>query len=390
MTSDAHKSARRGLDFDDLQSTRAYKGMQVYGRSKLANILFTTELARRLAGTGVTANCCHPGVVATGFARDGDTSGVLAFGIKLIKPFVLTPEKGARTSVYLASSPDVADVSGRYFVKCKEAEPTAAARDPEAAARLWAASEELVAGRRLTELNQASPQVGPGARPTCHPEPDRHLRPKVSAMQASQVGTTAGREGGMAIPNGAGLPDAERDVLRVVGRSWGWVLFFGIVTLVLGILVALRPESSIYFFAFVLGIWLFVSGLFRVVVAIADDDDTGGMRWLIAILGVLSVIIGILFLRHTDETLTSLAFLIGLFWVVGGMIEFFTAYGDRSMDARGFRVVMGLLAIAAGVLTLVWPGITLVVLAVVIGAWLAIYGLLEIAVSFQLRRLAKV
>jgi uncharacterized membrane protein HdeD (DUF308 family) len=193
----------------------------------------------------------------------------------------------------------------------------------------------------------------------------------------------------MAIPNGADLSDTERDVLRVVGRSWGWVLFFGIVTLVLGVLVALRPESSIYFFAFVLGIWLFVSGLFRVVVAIADDDDTGGMRWLVAILGVLSVIIGILFLRHTDETLTSLAFLIGLFWVVGGMIEFFTAYGDRSMDARGFRVVMGLLAIAAGVLTLVWPGITLVVLAVVIGAWLAIYGLLEIAVSFQLRRLAK-
>jgi uncharacterized membrane protein HdeD (DUF308 family) len=194
----------------------------------------------------------------------------------------------------------------------------------------------------------------------------------------------------MAIPNGADLSDTERDVLRVVGRSWAWVFFFGIVTLVLGVLVALRPESSIYFFAFVLGIWLFVSGLFRIVVAIADDDDTGGMRWLVAILGVLSVIIGILFLRHTDETLTSLAFLIGLFWVVGGMIEFFTAYGDRSMDARGFRVVMGLLAIAAGVVTLVWPGITLVVLAVVIGAWLAIYGLFEIAVSFQLRRLAKV
>jgi NAD(P)-dependent dehydrogenase (short-subunit alcohol dehydrogenase family) len=145
LTSDAHKSARRGLDFDDLQSSRSYKGMQVYGRSKLANILFTTELARRLAGTGVTANCCHPGVVATGFGRDGDTTGVFAFGVKVIKPFVLTPEKGARTSVYLATSPEVADVSGRYFVKCKEAQPTAAARDPEAAARLWAASEELVA-----------------------------------------------------------------------------------------------------------------------------------------------------------------------------------------------------------------------------------------------------
>ena len=105
---------------------------------------------------------------------------------------------------------------------------------------------------------------------------------------------------------------------------------------------------------------------------------------------MLSVIIGILFLRHTDETLTSLAFLIGLFWVVGGMIEFFTAYGDRGSDARWFRVVMGILAIAAGIVTLVWPGITLLALAVVIGVWLAIYGLLEIAVSFQLRRLAKV
>ncbi len=145
VTSDAHKSARRGLDFDDLQSERGYRGMQAYGRSKLANILFTTELARRLAGSGVTANCAHPGVVATGFGRDGDTKGVFAFGLKLIKPFVLTPEKGARTSVYLASSPEVAGVTGKYFVKCAEASPSAAAQDADAAARLWAVSDELVA-----------------------------------------------------------------------------------------------------------------------------------------------------------------------------------------------------------------------------------------------------
>ena len=145
LTSDAHQSAKRGLDFDDLQSTHGYRGIRTYGRSKLANILFTTELARRLAGTGVTANCCHPGVVATGFARDGDASGILAFGVKVIKPFVLTPEQGARTSVYLASSPEVADTTGRYFVKCKEKAPSAAAQDAEAAARLWTVSEELVA-----------------------------------------------------------------------------------------------------------------------------------------------------------------------------------------------------------------------------------------------------
>lgn len=193
----------------------------------------------------------------------------------------------------------------------------------------------------------------------------------------------------MAIPGDENLSQQERDVLRIVGRSWGWVLFFGLVTLVLGVLVALRPEDTIYFFAFVIGIWLFVAGLFRIVVAIADDEDTGGTRWLMAILGVLSVIIGILFLRHTDETLTSLAFLIGLFWVVGGLIEFFTAYSDQSSDARWLRVGMSVLAFAAGIVTLVWPGITLLALAVVIGLWLVIYGILEIALSMQLRRLAK-
>jgi NAD(P)-dependent dehydrogenase (short-subunit alcohol dehydrogenase family) len=144
VASTAHRSARRGLDFDDLQSDRHYAGMRAYSRSKLANILFSNELARRLAGSGVTANSLHPGTVATGFARDDDASGLLAFGVKVIKPFILTPEKGARTSVYLASSPDVADVSGRYFIKCRPREPSAAARDEDAAARLWAVSEELV------------------------------------------------------------------------------------------------------------------------------------------------------------------------------------------------------------------------------------------------------
>ena len=111
VASTAHKGARKGLDFDDLQSTRSYRGMQVYSKSKLANIYFTTELARRLEGTGVTVNCLHPGTVATGYARDGDASGVLAFGVKVIKPFVLSAAQGARTSIYLASSPEVATVS---------------------------------------------------------------------------------------------------------------------------------------------------------------------------------------------------------------------------------------------------------------------------------------
>jgi NAD(P)-dependent dehydrogenase (short-subunit alcohol dehydrogenase family) len=144
VASTAHRSARRGLDFEDLQSQRHYAGMQAYSRSKLANILFTNELARRLSGTGVTANSVHPGTVASGFARDDDASGFLAFGIKVIKPFILTPEKGARTSVYVASSPALEGMSGQYFAKCRPKAPSAAARDSTAAALLWSVSEQLV------------------------------------------------------------------------------------------------------------------------------------------------------------------------------------------------------------------------------------------------------
>jgi retinol dehydrogenase-12 len=147
VASTAHKGAGKGLDFADLQSTRRYSGMQVYSKSKLANIYFTTELARRLEGTGVTVNCLHPGTVATGYGRDGDSSGVLAFGLKVIKPFILSAEQGARTSIYLASSPDVAGVTGQYFVKNKARKPSKVAQDDEAARRLWKQSEELVADK---------------------------------------------------------------------------------------------------------------------------------------------------------------------------------------------------------------------------------------------------
>jgi len=144
VASTAHNAARMGMPFDDLQSEKKYATMRVYGQSKLANILFTLELARRLEGSGVTANSLHPGTVRTGYGADGDARGLLAFGIKISAPFFLSPAKGARTSVYLASDPEVAEVSGQYFVKCKAKQPKRWARDPEAARRLWQVSEELV------------------------------------------------------------------------------------------------------------------------------------------------------------------------------------------------------------------------------------------------------
>ena len=137
--SDAHRGAR--LDFGDLQMSRGYSGFGAYRRSKLCNILFTRELARRLAGTGVTANCFHPGFVATRFGDD--SGGVGALVIRLAKIMALTPAEGARTLIHLAASPDVASVSGEYFHRSQPAVPSAAARDDEAARRLWAESERL-------------------------------------------------------------------------------------------------------------------------------------------------------------------------------------------------------------------------------------------------------
>jgi len=140
-SSGAHKPSR-GLDFDDLdRSRRRYRGMGAYNDSKLCNIYFTTELARRLEGTGVIANCFHPGFVRTNFAQEGDTF-LLSIGTRLGTLFARTPTKGAETGLYLATSPDV-EVSGEYFFNNKVAKTTPTAQKADAAARLWDVSAEL-------------------------------------------------------------------------------------------------------------------------------------------------------------------------------------------------------------------------------------------------------
>jgi NAD(P)-dependent dehydrogenase (short-subunit alcohol dehydrogenase family) len=140
--SGAHRRAK--LDFDDLQSRLGYSGFAVYSKSKLCNILFNRELARRIAGTGVTANCLHPGFVATRF---GDQSGgLLSTLVRVAKPFGgISPEEGAKTIIYLASSPNVAAVSGDYFYECKIDMPSPEARSDRDAKRLWECSAEIAA-----------------------------------------------------------------------------------------------------------------------------------------------------------------------------------------------------------------------------------------------------
>jgi NAD(P)-dependent dehydrogenase (short-subunit alcohol dehydrogenase family) len=147
------------IDLDDLQGEHSYSGQRAYNQSKLANVLFTYELARRLEGTGVTATVLHPGVVRTSFGHE-DSGRWMRWMLPVVRPFMNTPAQGAATSIHLASSPDVAGVSGAYFANLRPRESSAASYDRDLARRLWDASAALV-----------------GVEWTSHPLPDRKDQP---------------------------------------------------------------------------------------------------------------------------------------------------------------------------------------------------------------------
>jgi NAD(P)-dependent dehydrogenase (short-subunit alcohol dehydrogenase family) len=151
VSSEAHRGA--DISFDDLQSEEGYNALQAYSQSKLANIMFTYELARRLHGTGVTANCVHPGIVATNIFRDSDWFSRVA---RLFKAFYKNPEEGAEAPLYLAASPEVENVTGEYFKGTERVNASVAAYDEKRAARLW---------QRSLELTEYSPKNGEYASP---------------------------------------------------------------------------------------------------------------------------------------------------------------------------------------------------------------------------------
>jgi NAD(P)-dependent dehydrogenase (short-subunit alcohol dehydrogenase family) len=139
VSSDAYKGMK--IDFDDIQGEKKYSFMKAYGQSKLANILFTYELARRLDGSGVTVNALHPGFVATNFGTN--MSGILNFFIRVAHLFAISPEKGAETMIYLATSSEVENVSGKYFYKKKEIQTSPESYDENTAKKLWQISSDL-------------------------------------------------------------------------------------------------------------------------------------------------------------------------------------------------------------------------------------------------------
>jgi NAD(P)-dependent dehydrogenase (short-subunit alcohol dehydrogenase family) len=144
VSSTGHNFARPGLDFDDLEwERRKYRGFLVYCATKLANVLFTRELARRYEDTKLTTNAVHPGWVGSNFGREGDMGFLIGLAMIASRPLMISSSKGAHTSVYLASSPDVSGITGQYFYQCKVAKPSDAALDAAAATRLWDVSAQM-------------------------------------------------------------------------------------------------------------------------------------------------------------------------------------------------------------------------------------------------------
>ena len=143
VTVSSHAHAEGRIDFDDLQGERSYSGARAYNQSKLANVLFTYELARRLHATPLTANALHPGVVNTSFGAD-DPSRVQRLFVPFMRPFMKTPAQGAATSIHLASAPDLEQVTGRYFVNSQPKRSSQRSYDEATAARLWQVSADLV------------------------------------------------------------------------------------------------------------------------------------------------------------------------------------------------------------------------------------------------------
>jgi retinol dehydrogenase-14 len=143
VTVASNAQAMGRIDFDDLQGERSYSGGRAYNQSKLANVLFSYELARRLQTTSVTANALHPGMVSTSFGAE-DPAGLQRLFVPIVRPFMKTPAQGAATSIYLASAPDLEQVTGRYFVNSKPKRSSKRSYDEAAAARLWQVSTDLV------------------------------------------------------------------------------------------------------------------------------------------------------------------------------------------------------------------------------------------------------
>ena len=180
---------------------------------------------------------------------------------------------------------------------------------------------------------------------------------------------------------------AEKDIagyLGRIGRHWGWLLFFGILMVIAGIFAVAWPGPTVIVLAILFGIQILVSGIFSFINAFAADES-GGMRVWNVILGLLGIVIGLYAIRHIIVSVVALALLIGIYWVAYGIAQIYAAIAHRELPHRGWMGFTGALSVIAGIIVIAWPGPSLVTLALVLGIWLIIYGIMEITLAFRVR-----
>jgi uncharacterized membrane protein HdeD (DUF308 family) len=177
-----------------------------------------------------------------------------------------------------------------------------------------------------------------------------------------------------------------QEMVGRVGGAWGWVLFFGIVTLVAGIVSMVWPGQTVLVVAVLFAVQILVDGVFNLVRAIADRGESGGFRVLLSILGILSIIVGVLALQNIVQTVAILVLLLGAYWIVHGIIEAVVAIADRSTPHRGLQITAGVIGTVAGIVVLSYPITSIRTLAVILGIWLSVYGVMLTVLAFRLRR----
>jgi uncharacterized membrane protein HdeD (DUF308 family) len=178
-------------------------------------------------------------------------------------------------------------------------------------------------------------------------------------------------------------------VQKYLGRSWGLVLTFALLTLVLGVVLMVWPEETVVVVAVLMGIYLVVSGIVQLISSFTVEGATTGLRVFGAIAGVLSILLGIFAFRSLAHAVAVLALLIGFGWLLRGVAEVVGALADRDMPSRGWVVTLGVLSALAGVVVLVWPAPSLGVLVWVTGIWLVVLGIFELFAAFALRKVGQ-
>jgi len=178
-----------------------------------------------------------------------------------------------------------------------------------------------------------------------------------------------------------------QDIAGRVGGAWGWVLGFGIVTLLAGVVTVAWPDQTILVVAVLFAVQILVDGVFNLVRSIADSGESGGYRVLLMILGIFSIIVGVLALQNIAQTVAVLVLLLGAYWVVHGIIEAVVAIADRNMPHRGLQITAGVIGAIAGIVVLSYPINSIFTLAVILGIWLSMYGIMLIVLALRLRKL---